>query len=80
MRVRLHPRDKYKLASSKCPSRRALARKLPRRTCLLRNAAESTFSAHKRRFGDLTPSRSELGLLCDVLLHGVFHTCALLMA
>ncbi|MFP2913559.1 transposase, partial [Pyxidicoccus sp. 3LFB2] len=44
-------------ASLKTPYRRALLHHLPPEYSQ-RNASESSFSAHKRRFGDLTPSRS----------------------
>lgn len=61
----------------KCRYRRALLRHLPA-DYRLRNASESAFSAHKRRFGDLIPSRSWPGCVRDVLLRGVLHNCALL--
>lgn len=56
MRVGLRPRDKRGAHSIRCPYRRALALHLPRRLYSMRNAAESNFSADKRRFGDLTPN------------------------
>lgn len=75
MRLHHHSLEAPRL---KCPYRRALAHHLPRRTYRLRNSVESAFSAHKRRFGDRTPSRTEAARFRDVLLHGVLHNCALL--
>jgi hypothetical protein len=62
------------------PYRLALLRHLPREEYAQRNASESAFSAHKRRFGDLTPSRSWPARQRDMLLRGVLHNCALLVS
>ena len=62
-----------------CARRRALYRNLPRSEFCRRNPVECAFSANKRRFGDLTPSRTERGRFKDTLLRGVLHNCALLM-
>jgi hypothetical protein len=61
------------------PYRLALLHHLPQALYCQRNASESGFSAHKRRFGDVTPGRSWAARQCDVLLRGVLHNCALLM-
>lgn len=73
MRIR-RPR---KGARPKTPYRAALLAhtppEYPWRAC-----SESFFSADKRRFGDLTPSRTWKGRITDTLLRGVLHNCALL--
>jgi hypothetical protein len=65
-------------ARLKTPYRAALLEHLPPQYAW-RACAESFFSADKRRFGDLTPSRSWRGRITDTLLRGVLHNCALLM-
>ncbi len=62
----------------KCRYRRALLQHLPAEY-RLRNASESAFSAHKRRFGDLIARRTWTGCVRAVLLRGVLHNCALLL-
>jgi hypothetical protein len=61
------------------PYRLALLHHLPQALYCQRNASESGFSAHKRRFGDLTPGRSWAARQRDMLLRGVLHNCALLV-
>jgi Transposase DDE domain len=63
-----------------CPYRRHLFLHCPRQLYRKRNSVECAFSAHKRRFGDLTPSRTWNGRFRDCLLRGVLHNCALLVA
>ncbi|WP_164003092.1 transposase [Pyxidicoccus caerfyrddinensis] len=62
------------------PYRLALLRHLPQALYCQRNASESSFSADKRRFGDLIPARSWAARQRDVLLRGILHNCALLMS
>ena len=59
--------------------RRRLYERLPRQYGQ-RAQVESTFSAHKRRFGDVLRSKSIARRRSEQLLRGVLHNCAVLPA
>jgi hypothetical protein len=58
--------------------RRAIYHHFPRRQYGQRWQVESTFSAHKRRFGDDLRSNAAPRRLREILLRGVLHNCAIL--
>lgn len=79
--IRVAPRGRHlspQGVSNKTPLRRRLFENFPWTTYRRRKQVESTFSAHKRRFGDVVNSKTTHRRCIEQLLRAVLHNCAIL--
>lgn len=80
--VRVAPRGRQKNpqgVSDRSPRRKKLFENFPSRIYKRRKHVESTYSAHKRRFGDVVRSRTLHRRYVEQLLRAVLHNCAILL-